>query len=189
MKPVIEDKKKSLEILNRGGVILYPTDTVWGMGCNATCAVAVERIYAIKRRCETRAMLALVDDLDMLANYVEHIPDIAVRLIEEATRPLTVIYPKAKDLASNLVSDDGSIGIRIVNEPFCRQLIKALGKPLVSTSANISGDPTPATFDEISEKIKAAVDYIVRWRQDDQQPATPSSIIKLNEDSSYFVIR
>ena len=185
----MEDIEKSLEVLNRGGVILYPTDTVWGIGCDATCTIAVERIYAIKRRCETRAMLVLVDGLDMLAQYVEHIPAIAVQLINEATRPLTIIYPKAKNLASNIIASDGSTGIRIVNEPFCNALIKTFGKPLVSTSANISGESAPATFDEISEDIRSAVDYIVRWRQDDQQSATPSSIIKLNEDGSYFVIR
>ena len=185
----MEDIDKSLEVLNRGGVILYPTDTVWGIGCDATCTTAIERIFAIKKRCETRAMLALVDGFFMLAEYVEQFPHIAIRLIEEATHPLTVIYPKAKNLASNLIADDGSIGIRIVNEPFCRQLIKAFGKPLVSTSANINGYPTAVTFDEISEEIRTAVDYIVKWRQDDKQKATPSSIIKLNVDGSYSVVR
>ena len=186
----IEDVEKSLDVLNcGGGVILYPTDTVWGIGCDATCSAAVERVFAIKRRCETRAMLALVDDCDMLANYVEHFPGIAMQLIEEATRPLTIIYPNARNLATNLIGDDGSIGIRIVNEPFCRLLIKKFGKPLVSTSANISGAPVAGAFNEISKEIRTAVDYIVRWRQDDRQPAAPSAIIKLNVNGGYDVIR
>jgi len=184
-----EDIEKSLKILKQGGVILYPTDTVWGIGCDATNQAAIERIYTIKRRNETRSMLCLVDSFDMLAAYVDDVPDIAVQLIDEATRPLTIIYPKAKNLALNLIADDGSIGIRIVQESFCLQLIGKLGKPLVSTSANISGEPTPATFNEISEKIKDGVDYIVGWRQDDLQSATASSIIQLNVDGSYDVVR
>jgi len=183
------DIEKSLEILHQGGVILYPTDTVWGIGCDATNSTSVERIYSIKQRHEAQAMLSLVDGLEMLAAYVDDVPHIAVQLIEEATRPLSMIYPGAKNLAENLIAQDGSIGIRIVQEPFCRQLIKAFGKPLVSTSANISGKPTPDTFNEISDEIRDAVDYIVRWRQDDQQPTAVSSIIQLNMDGSYRVIR
>jgi len=183
------DIERSLEILNRGGVILYPTDTVWGIGCDATDRAAVERIYTIKQRNEAQTMLTLVDGFDMLGVYVEDVPDIAVQLMKEATRPLSIIYPKAKNLAENLIANDGSIGIRIVQEPFCRQLIEAFGKPLVSTSANISGEPTPGTFDEISEKIRGAVDYIVRWRQYDRQPATASSIIQLKADGNNQVLR
>ena len=181
--------EKSLEILNRGGVILYPTDTVWGIGCDATIKTAVERIYSIKQRNETQTMLALVDGLEMLSAYIKNIPDVAMQLMKEATRPLTIIYPMAKNLAVNLIANDGSIGIRIVHEPFCRQLIKAFGKPLVSTSANISGEPTPGTFDEISETIKESVDYIVQWRQDDRKPARASSIIQLKMDGSYQTLR
>ena len=183
------DIKKSLEILRRGGVILYPTDTVWGIGCDATNRIPVERIYAVKQRSEARTMLTLVDGWDMLADYMDDVPDIAVQLMEETAKPLSIIYPKAKNLASNLIAQDGSIGIRVVREPFCQQLIKAFGKPVVSTSANISGKPTPGTFNEISDEIKEAVDYIVRWRQDDRQPATTSSIIQLEVDGSYRVIR
>jgi len=185
----VTDVEKSLEILNRGGVILYPTDTVWGIGCDATNKIAVERIYTIKQRNEAQTMLTLVDGLDMLATYVEEVPDVAVQLMRKAIRPLSVIYPKAKNLAENLIANDGSIGIRIVQESFCRQLINAFGKPIVSTSANVSGEPTPGTFDEISGKIKEAVDYIVHWRQDDRQPATASSIIQLKTDGSYQVLR
>ena len=183
------DIEKSLEILNRGGVILYPTDTVWGIGCDAANKAAVERIYAIKQRNEAQSMLTLVDGFDMLAAYVEDIPVVAVQLMKEATKPLSIIYPKAKNLAENLIANDGSIGIRIVQEPFCRQLIGAFGKPLVSTSANISGEPTPGTFAEISEEIKTAVDYVVGWRQDDRQSATASSIIQLKADGEIQVLR
>ncbi|MDR1154490.1 MAG: threonylcarbamoyl-AMP synthase [Bacteroidales bacterium] len=184
-----EDIEKSLEILNRGGVILYPTDTVWGIGCDATNSAAVDRIYAIKRCNEARSMLILVDGLDMLAGYVKKVPGIAIQLDAEAVKPLSIIYPKAGNLASNLIANDGSTGIRMVKEPFCQQLIKTFGKPVVSTSANISGEPTPGIFDEISGEIRAAVDYIVYWRQNDRQSATASSIIKLNTDGSYNVLR
>jgi L-threonylcarbamoyladenylate synthase len=183
------DIEQTLELLKRGGVILYPTDTVWGIGCDATDRTAVERIYAIKQRNEAKTMLVLVDGLDMLSDYVEEVPDIALKLMDEADKPLTIIYPKAKNLPDKLIADDGSIGIRIVNEPFCRQLIRSFGKPMVSTSANISGEPTPATFDEISGNIKAAVDYIVVWRQDDRQPATASSIIQIRMDGSCVKLR
>ena len=184
-----DDIEKSLEALNRGGVILYPTDTVWGIGCDATNRAAVERIYAIKRRSEAQALLTLVSDTDMLAVYAGEVPNVALRLMEEATKPLSIVYPNAKNLAENLIAADGSTGIRIVGDPFCRRLIKEFGKPIVSTSANISGAPAPAIFDEISDEIKAAVDYIVHWRQDDRQPATASSIIKLNKDGNYTIIR
>ena len=183
------DIEKSLEILHQGGVILYPTDTVWGIGCDATNSTSVERIYSIKQRHEARALLSLVDGLDMLAAYVNDVPHIAVQLMKEATRPLSIIYPGAKNLAENLTAQDGSIGIRIVQELFCRQLIKEFGKPIVSTSANISGKPTPGTFNEISGEIRDTVDYIVRWRQDDHQPTTVSSIIQMNMDGSYLIIR
>ena len=183
------DIEQSLEALKRGGVILYPTDTVWGIGCDATNMAAVERIFTIKKRNETQSMLCLVDGFDMLSSYVDDVSDIAKQLIEEAAKPLTIIYHKAKNLSANLIAGDGSIGIRIVREPFCLQLIKELGKPLVSTSANISGEPTPGIFDDISEEIRGAVDYIVQWRQDDRQPANASSIIQLKEDGSYRVVR
>ena len=183
------DIDKSLEVLVQGGVILYPTDTVWGMGCDATSPASVERIYAIKQRNEAQSMLTLVDGWDMLARYVGEVPDIAVQLMEKASRPLSIIYPKAKNLAANLIAANGSIGIRIVQEPFCQQLIKAFGKPIVSTSANLSGQPTPGTFEDISGEIMEAVDYIVRWRQDDKQQASASSIVLLHEDGSYQMIR
>jgi len=186
---LIVDVEKSLNTLNHGGVILYPTDTVWGIGCDACNSTAIERIYAIKRRNDARAMIVLVDSFEMLFAYVEHVPEIAKQLIEQSQRPLTLIYPTSKNLTSNITGADGSIAIRIVNEPFCRHLIKLFGKPLVSTSANISGGATPTIFNDISEEIKSKVDYTVRWRQNDMQPAIASSIIKLNKDGSYNVLR
>ena len=184
-----DDIEKSFDVLNRGGVILYPTDTVWGIGCDATNSAAVEHIYTIKRRNEARSMLTLVDSFDMLAKYVQDIPDIAKKLHEEAVKPLSIIYPGAKNLAVNLIADDNSIGVRIVRDTFCQQLIKVFGKPIVSTSANISGKPAPGIFDEISKEIREAVDYVVRWRQDDRHHATASSIIKVNVDGTYTVLR
>ena len=184
-----DDIEKSLKILRHGGVILYPTDTVWGIGCDATDNVAVERVYDIKRRDEVRSMLTLVDGTVMLETYVDAVPDIARQLDAEAVRPLSMIYPGARNLATNLVADGGFVGIRIVRDTFCQELIRIFGKPIVSTSANISGEPTPVIFNEISEDIKSAVDYIVRWRQDDRQPSSASSVIKLFVDGSYHVLR
>jgi L-threonylcarbamoyladenylate synthase len=184
-----EDIKKALEILKNGGVILYPTDTVWGLGCDATNPEAVERIYKIKKREDNKNMLVLVDHSGRLDSYVREVPEIAWDLIEAALSPITLIYPGAKNLAKNLVDEDGSIGIRICNDEFCRELIKRLGKPLVSTSANISGEKTPAVFSEISEDIKDSVDFIVEWRQDDYMKRSPSSIIKLGDGGLFRIIR
>ena len=184
-----EDLKKAYEVLDGGGLILYPTDTIWGIGCDATNIAAIEQIYAIKRRNETQTMLVLVDSVEMLTNYIELMPANALELIERATRPTTVIYPKAKNLATNIIAEDGSIGIRIVKEPFCQQLIKLLGKPIVSTSANISGLQAPACFNEIAAEIKTAVDYIVRWRQNDTSSAFASSIIKIDSTGNITVLR
>jgi len=183
------DIEKSLEVLIKGGVILYPTDTVWGIGCDACNSAAVDRIYTIKQRNDVKTLLVLVDGQEMLSDYVEEIPDIALKLMDEAVSPLTIIYPKAKNLPGNLVADDGSIGIRIVNDPFCRQVIRTFGKPIVSTSANISGAHTPSTFGEISGDIKAVMDYIVVWRQDDRKPATASTIVQIKNDGSCLKLR
>jgi L-threonylcarbamoyladenylate synthase len=184
-----EDIKKSLEVLKKGGVILYPTDTVWGLGCDAKTPGAVERIYKIKKREDSKSMLVLIDHNGRLASYVQEVPEIAWELIEAAVSPMTLIYPGAKNLAKNLIAEDGSIGIRICDDEFCMELIKRLGKPLVSTSANISGEKSPSIFSEISEEIKKSVDYIVEWRQDDYNIKPPSSIIKLGEGGLFKIIR
>ena len=176
-------------MLKNGGTILYPTDTVWGIGCDACNSEAVERIYRIKKRNETQSMLVLISDADMLFSYVGAVPDIALQLIEMADKPLSIIYADARNLAANIIADDGSVGIRVAKDDFCRKLIKAFGKPIVSTSANISGGKTPGIFAEISEEIKTEVDYVVNFRQDDCKPAKASSIIKLYADGAFRIIR
>lgn len=186
---MIEDIKKACEVLQAGGIILYPTDTIWGIGCDATNEKAVQRIYELKQRADNKAMLVLTDSSAKLNMYVDHMPDIAWDLIHVADKPLTIIYPKAKNLAGNLLAEDGSVGIRITNEEFSRKLCERFRKPLVSTSANVSGQVSPACFNEISDEIKKGVDYVVTYRQDDQSKAAPSGIIKLGEGGLIQVIR
>jgi len=183
------DITKALEILKNGGVILYPTDTIWGIGCDATNPEAVKRIFEIKKREDSKSMLVLMENPALLDRYIDEVPDVAWDLVELATTPLTVIYPGAKNLAPNLIASDGSIGIRFTKEKFTTQLLQRLRRPLVSTSANISGEKAPAFFDEISSEIKNAVDYIVEYRQDDQTAARPSSIIKLGAGGQIDIIR
>jgi len=184
-----EEIKKALDVLFNGGVILYPTDTVWGLGCDATNEKAVKRIFEIKKRADAKAMLVLVDNPGKLQSYVDEVPDIAWDLIEMTEKPLTIIYPDARNLAPNLVADDKSIGIRVTNEAFSRNLCMRFKKPIVSTSANVSGEPTPANFNQISEEIKAAVDYVVNFRQDELSQPKPSSIIKLGKGNLFKLIR
>ena len=183
-----EEIQKTREVLSKGGIILYPTDTIWGLGCNATNAEAVKRIYEIKKRADNKSMLVLLDDAGKIASYAD-VPDIALDLIEVADKPLTIIYPGAKKLASNLIAEDGTIGIRITGEEFTKSLISRFNTPLVSTSANISGKPSPRFFNEISEEICNAVDYIVDYRRNDHKPASPSSIIKLGMGGEIQIIR
>lgn len=184
-----EDIKKALEVLRNGGVILYPTDTIWGLGCDATNEEAAARIYAIKKRSDSKSMLVLMENINLLERYVDEVPAIAYDLIEVTDKPMTIIYPGARNLAKNLIAEDGTIGIRITSENFTRQLIQRFKKPVVSTSANISGEPSPATFADISEEIKAAAGYVVKYRQDDLTPASPSSIIKLGVGGQIEILR
>ncbi len=186
---MIEDLKKACEVMSDGGLILYPTDTIWGIGCDATNEEAVRKVYKLKQRMDSKAMLVLIDSTAKLSSYVEEVPDQAWDLIELTTKPLTIIYPKARNLPSCLVGEDGSIGIRVSNEEFSRKLCERFRRPLVSTSANISGTPAPAIFDEIADEIKAGVDYIVKYRQDDISKAVPSSIIKLGLGGLIQIIR
>lgn len=172
-----------------GGLILYPTDTIWGIGCDATNEEAVRRVYELKRRSDHKAMLLLMDSSAKLNYYVQEVPDVAWDLIELADSPLTVIYNGARNVAPNLLAADGSVGIRITQEEFSHKLCERFRKPLVSTSANVSGDPSPANFSEISATIKAGVDYIVRYRQDDLSKAAPSHIIKLGAGGLVKIIR
>lgn len=184
-----EDLQQAVEIIKKGGVILYPTDTVWGIGCDATNTSAVQRIYEIKQREEQKAMLVLLENPSLIQSYVEEIPEMAWDLIELSNKPLTIIYPQAKNLAENLIGGDKSIGIRITKELFSSAMCQRLRRPIVSTSANISGQPAAATFSEISDEIKQAVDYIVNYRQDDASTPQPSSIIKLEKGNIVTVIR
>jgi len=184
-----EDLKKAVEILKQGGVILYPTDTIWGIGCDATNEEAVSRIYKIKEREDSKSMLILMENPALLERYVDEVPEVAWDLVEIATTPLTVIYPKAKNLAKNLIAEDGSIGIRFTKEEFTGKLLQRFRRPLVSTSANISDEKSPGFFGEISEEIKDAVDYIVEYRQNDLTPAQPSGIIKLGTSGRIDIIR
>ncbi|PXY00903.1 threonylcarbamoyl-AMP synthase [Marinifilum breve] len=183
------DINKALEVLKSGGVILYPTDTIWGIGCDATNAEAVKRVYEIKQREDCKAMLVLMENPNRLNSYVDEVPEIAWDLIEANDKPMTLIYPGAKNLAPNLINSDGTIGIRISNEEFTQNLIQRFKKPIVSTSANISGDPSPANFSEINEELKELVDYVVEYRQDDFEKASASSIIKIGVGGEIQILR
>ena len=186
-----EDLQNALRVLREGGVILYPTDTVWGIGCDATNAEAVARVYEIKKRVDSKAMLVLLDGAGKLQGYLDKVPETAWMLLEanEGQRPMTIIYPHAKHLASNLLAEDGSVGIRITSELFSKALCEQLRRPIVSTSANFSGEPAAKTFNEISEELKAAVDYVCMFRRNDQTIHQPSSIIKIDEKERITIIR
>jgi len=186
MKKEIE---KCLEVLNAGGIILYPTDTIWGIGCDATNADAVAKIFELKERSEAKSMIILLDHTGRLGGYIKEVPQQAYELMELSEQPLTVILDGAKNLAPNVVAEDGSIGVRIVMDDFCRILISRLRKPLVSTSANISGEKSPSSFSEISDKIKSGVDYIVGLRQNEKITSKPSTIIKLGIGGAFKFIR
>ncbi len=186
---MLEDIQKCLGVLDGGGIILYPTDTIWGIGCDATNPMATEKIYRLKQREDAKAMLVLVDSVDMLSGYVEEIPEMAGEILEINEKPLTIIYPAGRNLSENLLSPDGSIGIRITSDPFCTALIRKFRKPIVSTSANFAGKPSPATFREISEQIISKVDYTVSWRRNDTTRANPSGILKVKLNGEIEVIR
>lgn len=183
------DLAAALKVLRSGGVILYPTDTVWGLGCDATDAGAVRKIFEIKQRAENKSLIILVNSVAMLERYVSNPPEIALEMAELSERPLTVVYDSGKSLAEGVASADGSVGVRVCAEPFCDALIDALRRPLVSTSANISGSRAPAIFDEIGEEVKAAVDYVCLWRQDDRSRAKPSSVIKVSGNGIVKILR
>jgi L-threonylcarbamoyladenylate synthase len=181
--------QQCLEVLGQGGTILYPTDTIWGIGCDATDIHAVEKVYRLKKRMETKSLIILVDTPERISGYVESIPEIAWDLLKHVDTPLTIIYPNARNLAPNVVAEDQSIAIRVVRNTFCRQLIRRFGKPIVSTSANISGSNPPLVFKNISAEITENVDYVVPLYQDRIQQLKPSRIIKLNENGEFRIIR
>lgn len=184
-----EEIKKACQVMREGGVILYPTDTIWGIGCDATNEDAVRRVYEIKQRADSKAMLVLVDSAVKVDFYVQDVPEVAWDLIELTDKPLTIIYSGARNLAPNLLAEDGSVGIRVTSEEFSKRLCQQFRKAIVSTSANVSGQPSPQNFSEISEEIKTAVDYIVDYRREETGKAKPSSIIKLDKGGVIKIIR
>lgn len=187
--PIETEINNAISVLENGGVILNPTDTIWGLGCDATNAGAVEKIFRIKHRSEAKSFIILLDEIAKLERYVEKIPEIASDLIKSVKNPLTIIYSNACNLAANLIANDRTIAIRIVQDDFCKKLISKFGKPIVSTSANFSGEPTPDIFNHVSDEIKQSVDYIVNYKQKIFTRAKASTIIRLYEDGTYSIIR
>lgn len=185
----IADLKECLNVLKNGGVILYPTDTIWGLGCDATNPAAVEKIFSIKSRNESKSLLILADGISMIDRYVKDIPEIVYELTEVSDEPLTIIYPSGKNLAPGVCSEDGSVGIRICRDEFCSELIKRFRKPIVSTSANLSGKPSPSFFGEIENQLIDAVDYTVTYRRDDRSSSTASPVIKIDLNGRIKIIR
>lgn len=183
------DIVQCLKTLSAGGLILYPTDTVWGIGCDATNADAVKKVYQLKQRDDSKAMIVLIDSADHLDHYVVDVPMIARELIDVAVKPLTIIYEGAYNLAPNVLGDQDSVGIRIPNDEFCHRLCERFGKPIVSTSANVSGHPTAKTFADIDASIVQGVDYAVQYRHDDTSRHQPSNIILLSRDGTFKIIR
>ena len=188
-----EDIRKAVETMRKGGVILYPTDTVWGIGCDATNVEAVKRVYAIKQRDDSKALICLVDSDARMQRYFRNVPDVAWQLIDSLkegdAKPTTLILDGAINLAENLIADDGSVGIRITNEPFSKELCFRFQKAIVSTSANISGEPAAQNYCDIDSRIIEAVDYVCWSRRQEHKPHTPSSIIKLKENGEVMIIR
>ncbi len=184
-----EDIKQAVEVMNQGGIILYPTDTIWGIGCDATNETAVRRIFEIKQRADSKALITLVDSEAKIPFYVKDVPDVAWDLIECTEKPLTIIYDHGRNLAANLIAEDGSVAIRVTRETFSRELCMRMKRAIVSTSANISGKPSRQYFNDISENVKQAVDYICTSRQQEKEIRCASSIIKLSEGSLIKIIR
>ncbi len=181
--------QKAVEVLKNGGIILYPTDTIWGIGCDASNADAVEKVYHLKQRSDTKSMIVLVDTDARLERHVQEVPEMAWDIIDLSDKPTTIIYDQAKDLAKNVIAEDGSIGIRVTKDQFCQQLVKGLGKPIISTSANISGNKSPQSFKDIETAILNGVDYVVNLRQNEQNNPQPSTIIKLSNSGVVQIIR
>ncbi len=184
-----EEIRRCTEVLRTGGILLYPTDTIWGLGCDATNAQAVEKIFKIKQRAESKSLIVLLDQPSQLNRYVQEVPAVAWDLIELSEDPLTIIYDDVKGMAPNVVATDGSCGIRICEDEFCRRMIRQLGRPLVSTSANISGQAAPMGFRDISKEIIQGVDHVAAWRQQEHHPSHPSKIIRLRNNGEVKIIR
>ena len=188
-KEIAEDIRTAVQTLRQGGILLYPTDTIWGIGCDASNEEAVRRIFQLKQREDSKAMICLVDSADRMQRYLRQVPDVAWDLVEYADKPLTLILDGATGLAPSLIAEDGSIGLRVTKENLSHELCYRFQKAIVSTSANISGQPSPACFDEITDEIKQGVDYIMRSRQNDLSKGKPSQIVKLSLDGTVQIIR
>ena len=184
-----KDIREALITLRNGGIILYPTDTVWGLGCDATNSFAVDKIFKIKARSLNKSLLILVDGEQMLERYVKEIPEIVFELTRVSDSPLTIIYPEGKNLAKGVCSEDGSIGIRICNDDFCSELINRFRRPIVSTSANFSGKPAPENFSQIDKSVIDAVDFVVKYRQDDLRKSSSSPVIQVKSNGTIRIIR
>ena len=184
-----DDIENALVTLREGGIILYPTDTIWGLGCDATNQEAVEKIFKIKSRDESKGLLILVNGENMVERYVKEIPEVAYELISVSDSPLTVIYPSGKNLAPGVCSPDGSVGIRICNDVFCNELITRFRKPIVSTSANHTGNPSPGNYGEIEKSVISKVDYVVKYRQNDRKKSTASPVIRVDTDGTIKILR
>ncbi len=184
-----DDIMNALRVLRSGGVILYPTDTVWGLGCDATSALAVRKIFDIKQRDDGKSLIILVNSVSMLERYVADPPEVALQMAEWSQKPLTIVYDRGRSLAEGVASADGSVGVRICSDPFCDELITAFRKPIVSTSANISGTDAPAVFDEISQEVVRAADYVCLYRQNDRSRFSASSVIKVSANGAVKILR
>ncbi len=183
------DVQEAVDVLRNGGTLLYPTDTIWGIGCDATQVKAVEKVFRIKERVQEKSLIVLVRDLDMLKNYVTYLPEIAIELLASFSDPLTIIYPGARNLPRNVTAEDGSIAIRIPKHALCQEMISALGKPITSTSANVTGSPSPFSYSSIVDPIKEAVDHIVPYRYQAISRPKPSTIVKIDNDGEMRIIR
>ena len=184
-----QDIEACIGVLEKGGIILYPTDTIWGIGCDATNEEAVKKVYVLKQRADNKALIVLLDEVDHLDHYVVNVPEMARELLDVAVKPLTIIYEGAFNVARNLLGENDSLGIRIPHEAFSQRLCARFGKPIVSTSANVSGTESPRSFGDIGDNIKQGVDYVVNYRQDDDNPQVASNIILLRNDGTIKIIR
>lgn len=184
-----EDIRAAVDVMRRGGLVLYPTDTVWGIGCDATNDEAVRKVFALKRRADAKALITLVSDVAMLERYVDEVPEVAYQLIDCAVSPITIVYDRGVGVAPSLLASDGSIGIRVTSEIYSRSLCRAMRRPVVSTSANISGVVTPQCFASIAPEIIDGVDYVAAYRRDDTSPSVPSSVIKISRGGVFTILR
>ena len=188
-REILADVDRACKVMQEGGIVVFPTDTIWGIGCDATNADAVARVYEIKRRADHKALITLVPDAGWVERYVEEVPDVAWELLDVAVDPMTIVYDRGKNVATNLMGEDGSIGLRVTSEFYSRELCRRLRKPVVSSSANVSGDPSPMCFAEISKEILDAADYVAMYRRDDKGGIKASTVIRLGAGGLIKILR